>query len=154
MANAAMKQVSERVIRRLTRFTIFSNVSSLVYFLQCLRPRAMQIAAPCSVEQLCQFAQDHQVVWVGTEGAPPLHTIAAETLEKLEKLEKNEATSGAVSLPHKGLLIIGPEGDFTVEELQMMATVGRAVVVGLGNNRLRSETAAISMLSFATLTLS
>lgn len=43
------------------------------------------------------------------------------------------------------LLIVGPEGDFSEEELNSMMSDG-ARGVGLGLNRLRVETAAISML--------
>ena len=45
-------------------------------------------------------------------------------------------------------LIIGPEGDFTPEELKELVGAG-AVAVGLGSNRLRTETAALSLLAAA-----
>lgn len=49
-----------------------------------------------------------------------------------------------------GMLLVGPEGDWTPEELQMLAGAG-ARPVGLGRNRLRTETAAIALLAAATL---
>ncbi|EIE20800.1 alpha/beta knot [Coccomyxa subellipsoidea C-169] len=49
-----------------------------------------------------------------------------------------------------GLLLIGPEGDFTPEELEALIAAG-AKPVGLGPNWLRVETAALAMLAAATL---
>ena len=39
-------------------------------------------------------------------------------------------------------IIIGPEGDFTKDEIEYALSVG-AIPVSLGNNTLRTETAAI-----------
>ena len=52
----------------------------------------------------------------------------------------------AVSRPKKILTLIGPEGDFTPEEVQWALTQG-AVPVSLGPLVLRSETAAMYLLS-------
>jgi 16S rRNA (uracil1498-N3)-methyltransferase len=46
------------------------------------------------------------------------------------------------------VLVCGPEGDFTEEEISAMRTAG-FVLAGLGPNRLRSETAALAALSIA-----
>ena len=47
----------------------------------------------------------------------------------------------------KGLnLVIGPEGDFTEKEISLLKD-NKAIVVSLGNRRLRTETAVISALS-------
>ena len=48
------------------------------------------------------------------------------------------------------LLLVGPEGDFTDEELQQLSEAG-ALPVGLGSNRLRTETAALALLATAVL---
>ena len=48
------------------------------------------------------------------------------------------------------LIIIGPEGDFTPDEMERMIKAG-AKPVGLGRNRLRAETAAIAALTAAQL---
>ena len=48
------------------------------------------------------------------------------------------------------LLIIGPEGDFTMAELKQLTLHG-AELISLGSHRLRVETAALAMLSAAQL---
>nr|GMD07210.1 Ribosomal RNA small subunit methyltransferase E [Ipomoea batatas] len=45
-----------------------------------------------------------------------------------------------------GLLIIGPEGDFTEVEKNMIVDAG-ATAVGLGPHRLRVETATVALLT-------
>ncbi|XP_043707996.1 ribosomal RNA small subunit methyltransferase E isoform X2 [Telopea speciosissima] len=70
---------------------------------------------------------------------------------KLSLVAVAEATPliGALNFSRKesnGLIIIGPEGDFTEEEVKMMIEAG-ATAVGLGPHRLRVETAAIALLS-------
>ncbi|XP_041010669.1 ribosomal RNA small subunit methyltransferase E isoform X1 [Juglans microcarpa x Juglans regia] len=55
----------------------------------------------------------------------------------------------ALSLSGKecsGLIIVGPEGDFTKKEVEMMLEAG-ATAVGLGPLRLRVETATMALLS-------
>ena len=47
------------------------------------------------------------------------------------------------------LLVVGPEGDFTREEVHSLVAAG-AVPVGLGPHRLRVETAAIALLAAVT----
>lgn len=48
------------------------------------------------------------------------------------------------------LLIVGPEGDFTEAELAELQQAG-ASAVGLGQTRLRVETAAVAALAAACL---
>lgn len=48
------------------------------------------------------------------------------------------------------LLIIGPEGDFTMAELNLLTHHG-AQLISLGSLRLRVETAALAMLTAAQL---
>jgi RsmE family RNA methyltransferase len=48
------------------------------------------------------------------------------------------------------ILIVGPEGDFTDPELEGLVDAG-AHIVGLGQHRLRVETAAIALLSASML---
>jgi 16S rRNA (uracil1498-N3)-methyltransferase len=48
------------------------------------------------------------------------------------------------------LLLIGPEGDFTAEEIKLALEAG-FMAVELGQNRLRSETAAVAAASVLKL---
>ena len=43
-------------------------------------------------------------------------------------------------------LVIGPEGDFTEKEISLLKD-NKAILVSLGNRRLRTETAVVSALS-------
>ena len=47
---------------------------------------------------------------------------------------------------------MGPEGDFTPAELEQLRAAG-ALPVGLGELRLRAETAAIALLAYVRLQL-
>jgi 16S rRNA (uracil1498-N3)-methyltransferase len=129
---------------------------SLAAMKQCLRSRAMEIKTPCTVDQFCsqylaipdgEGIKQITVAWVGTEGAPPIEQRARELLNSLNA-QNNVDNISTEDTPRQGVLIIGPEGDFTAEELELMAEAG-SVGVGLGPLRLRTETAAIAMLSYA-----
>ena len=55
---------------------------------------------------------------------------------------------GPSGRPLPCLLLVGPEGDFTEEEMRALLAAG-AHPVGLGGNRLRVETATMSMVDVA-----
>ena len=57
--------------------------------------------------------------------------------------QKNELTSCLSPLVKNGILLIGPEGDFTPEEIEQ-AIAKEFKPVSLGNTRLRTETAGIA----------
>lgn len=107
---------------------------------QCLRPHALELRPPCTVEQLCERirAADAALVGVGPS-APPLHQVAAQL-------------PAAPAQPLHGLLCIGPEGDWTPEELQALLAAG-ARPVALGDLRLRAETAAVALLAVVRMQL-
>lgn len=73
--------------------------------------------------------EDAPLAFVASAGAPPFAAALAE-------------------LPGGGggLLLVGPEGDFTEDEMEKFMAAG-AVAVGLGPRRLRVETAAMAMLA-------
>ena len=97
---------------------------------QSLQPYKMIVHEPCAIREFLETHKGSEM-YVGAEGAEPFHTVIDRNI-------------------NKGILLVGPEGDFTLEELEMIADSG-AHVVGLGQRRLRSETAAIVMLSFVML---
>ncbi|MEW5309926.1 MAG: hypothetical protein WDW38_001766 [Sanguina aurantia] len=70
---------------------------------------------------------------VAVAGAPPLHEVLEQT------------ASDGPGAPAR-MLFIGPEGDFTPAELEMLLQAG-VRPVGLGALRLRTETAAVALLS-------
>ena len=135
---------------------------------QCLRPRAMEIEAPTTMVQLCSRcaaevtnASDartggggsrhvYDVRLVGTEGAPPVSSRSGVLHLLPQQQEQQEQQQYSVLSPRQGILIIGPEGDFSGDEVELLAAAG-VVSVGLGALRLRTETAAIALLSYARM---
>lgn len=83
--------------------------------------RALERGGACDVLLICSLA----------EGALSLRSVLGECRER-----------GALSIG----VLVGPEGDFTAEEI-VAATASGAVPVTLGTNVLRAETAAIFALS-------
>lgn len=107
---------------------------------QCLRTYELDIQPSMTVNQLCEsMSTQKSHAWVANQWSNVPAPQAFDTLKE--------------SSPQMGILIIGPEGDFTEEELGMLKSAG-ARGVNLGPLRLRTETAAIAMLSFARLYVS
>ncbi|KAG9440628.1 hypothetical protein H6P81_020793 [Aristolochia fimbriata] len=100
---------------------------------QCQRLDEMKLNPPIKIAKLLPVVCDTKLSFLAAAEA----TSLISTLSSLEKKDS-------------GLLIIGPEGDFTEKELTLMTTAG-ATPVGLGPCRLRVETATIALL--ATLML-
>jgi 16S rRNA (uracil1498-N3)-methyltransferase len=97
---------------------------------QSLSPRATQISEPIEFGDLLAKAGDHALRLICRIGHPPLAPIV------------RSARSDSI------LIACGPEGDFTPEEVAAANDAG-FVSAGLGNRRLRSETAAMAALSVA-----
>lgn len=107
---------------------------------------------------------------VAVAGAPPLHEVLEQfRTENAASLASSQHTSSHVDDSLQGMqeasqmlrsrttqsvgpgapvrmLFIGPEGDFTPAELEMLLQAG-VKPVGLGALRLRTETAAVALLS-------
>ena len=56
--------------------------------------------------------------------------------------EKNQQLSSSIITLNSSLLLIGPEGDFTLKEIEL-ALLNNFIPVSLGKTRLRTETAGI-----------
>ena len=104
---------------------------------QSLAPAALQIRKPAQFTDLIEtytkdrLADDQAMLrLICVQGAEPIATV----------MHRNR--------PHGLVIVCGPEGDFTEAELAF-AKVAGFVGVGLGNNRLRSETAAIAAVAIA-----
>jgi 16S rRNA (uracil1498-N3)-methyltransferase len=97
---------------------------------QSLAPHQMEIRPPISVADAAREVPKETLAMVCAEGAAPLAAVVR----------------GA--RPRAMLIACGPEGDFDAAERRAMEAAG-FVAVGLGPNRLRSETAALAALSLA-----
>jgi 16S rRNA (uracil1498-N3)-methyltransferase len=97
---------------------------------QSLAPRATEVIAPLKLGDLTRRLNGGRLCVVLSAGAPPLGAILRKAGERAP------------------LLLCGPEGDFTDEELAAVRAAG-FLSAGLGGRRLRSETAALAALSIA-----
>ncbi len=97
---------------------------------QSLAPRATEVIAPLKLGDLIRRLNGGRLCVVLSAGAPPLGAILRKAGDRAP------------------LLLCGPEGDFTDEELAAVRTAG-FLAAGLGGRRLRSETAALAALSIA-----
>ncbi|KAF6251642.1 ribosomal RNA small subunit methyltransferase E [Scenedesmus sp. NREL 46B-D3] len=106
---------------------------------QSLRAHGLQLLPVMQLSQLLPELQQAAVSLVATAGAPPV-------LQVLRQAAQQQDAGGSA----RCYLLIGPEGDFTPAEVQGLADAG-VLPVGLGSNRLRTETAAMALLSAAVL---
>ena len=97
---------------------------------QSLSPRAMEIRPTTTVAEAAREVPKETLAVFCAEGAQPLSAVVRQTR------------------PHAILIACGPEGDFDAAEYATMRAAG-FVTVGLGPNRLRSETAALAAVSLA-----
>jgi 16S rRNA (uracil1498-N3)-methyltransferase len=110
---------------------------SLAAAKQCLRWHPMEIRDPVDVREMVTIVPKAALAVACVAGAEPLNRAM------------RRAVGGLKGCPAVVVLGIGPEGDFTSEELAAMSAAG-FVAAGLGSNRLRSETAALAALSIVT----
>ncbi len=97
---------------------------------QSLSVRPMEVSAPMEFRELPARAPDGVLRVICRAGAPPLSSVLGN------------ATRAGI------LIVCGPEGDFTEQEVAAAEQAG-FVRAGLGRNRLRTETAAIAALAIA-----
>ncbi len=150
------QRVAQAAVKQCLRWGPFVSVSAKVSPPVCLenfkdmhkhacilrRAHTLVMRRPLHTNSLAELVAAAPLALVGLEGAPPVAQV----------LRDEAAAFRQASLPDAkpGLLLIGPEGDFTPEELEALIAAG-AKPVGLGPNRLRVETAALAMLAAATL---
>jgi 16S rRNA (uracil1498-N3)-methyltransferase len=101
---------------------------------QSLAARPTEVIAPLTLGDLIRRPNGGRLCVVLSAGAPALGGVLREARQR------------------RLLLLCGPEGDFTDEELASVRSAGY-VAAGLGGRRLRSETAALAALSIAAGTL-
>ena len=111
---------------------------------QSLRLHHLEVAEPTTVAEVTGMIQGGSegatspspLALLAAQGAPPLATYA-------EVLRPLSCETPGRSVP--AFLLVGPEGDFTDDEVALFAQAG-ALPVGLGHLRLRVETAALALL--------
>ncbi|CAM6107197.1 unnamed protein product [Calypogeia fissa] len=101
---------------------------------QCQRLHSLDIEEPTSLQAFLPQVSRAEVAFVATAGAPPLYEMMSRVPNPLQS----------------GILLIGPEGDFTPDELNSLVSIG-VTPVGLGPRRLRVETATVAMLAAVML---
>ncbi|PKA50420.1 16S rRNA (uracil1498-N3)-methyltransferase [Apostasia shenzhenica] len=100
---------------------------------QCQRLHEMALRPPMKLHNFISVVSQSKASFLA----------AAEAIPILNVLSSSSAGTS-------GLLIVGPEGDFTEQELKLMTDAG-ATLVGLGPSRLRVETATVALLSTVML---
>ncbi|KAH9695073.1 16S rRNA (uracil(1498)-N(3))-methyltransferase [Citrus sinensis] len=118
--------ISENRVDRLERVILAATK-------QCQRLHEMVLNPPMKIDGLLPLVSQSKLAFVAIAEATPLVTALSSS--------RNESS---------GLIIVGPEGDFTEKEVNKIVEAG-ATAVGLGPHRLRVETATIALL--ATLML-
>ncbi|KAL9231952.1 hypothetical protein vseg_007110 [Gypsophila vaccaria] len=114
--------ISENRVDRLQRVVLAATK-------QCQRLHEMTINPPMKIHRIAPMVAGSKLSFVAAaEATPIISTLKSSVIEA------------------RGSLIIGPEGDFTEEELRMVKEAG-ATAVGLGPQRLRVETATIALLA-------
>ncbi|KAL5210125.1 hypothetical protein ABZP36_005748 [Zizania latifolia] len=96
---------------------------------QCQRIHGMLLNPPIQIADLQPVVSQSKLAFLASAESPPLLSTLPKSCDE-----------------ESGILIVGPEGDFTEEEVNILKAAG-AVPVGLGPCRLRVETATISLLS-------
>ncbi|XP_020083464.1 uncharacterized protein LOC109706860 isoform X1 [Ananas comosus] len=96
---------------------------------QCQRLHEMTLNPPMNISSFLPIVAQSKLSFLAAAEATPLFHVLPN-----------------LGVEDNGVLIVGPEGDFTEEEVKAMKEAG-AIPVGLGPRRLRVETATISLLS-------
>jgi 16S rRNA (uracil1498-N3)-methyltransferase len=100
---------------------------------QALRSSAMLIHDPVDLDGMVRSIPKSSLAVMCAAGAEPLSALIRH--------QANHLNDGAAVV-----LAIGPEGDFTSEEMGLLKQAG-FVAAGLGKNRLRTETATTAAVS-------
>lgn len=112
---------------------------------QSLRNHRLVVHPALTTTQLCEMVRRAPVALLCAAGGPPLREVMSMAESRTgDGVEAGYSEGG-------GVLIVGPEGDFTPEEVETLVAAG-ARPVGLGPLRLRVETAAVAIMSCVSMT--
>ncbi|KAI3445873.1 hypothetical protein Pfo_002538 [Paulownia fortunei] len=123
------QSISENRVDRLQRVILAAAKQCKLWPFTGQRLHEMTLKPPIVVGELLPVVAQSRLSFVAVAEATPVFN----TLSSLKK----EPT---------GVIIIGPEGDFTEKELNSIMEAG-AIATGLGPHRLRVETATMALLS-------
>lgn len=98
---------------------------SIASMKQCKRSVIAKLHQPIDIENLLKFTEFNTIILTNEDGEFP----------------KNKQINKSV------LVLVGPEGGFSENEIEFIKNDDRTLVWKLGNRRLRAETASISALS-------
>ncbi|MEW5309925.1 MAG: hypothetical protein WDW38_001766 [Sanguina aurantia] len=162
VAVAATKQSLRTHGLHLHPVTALPLVSQLKAFKEAAGPRGLSLGlvavagAPPLHEVLEQFRTENAACLSSSQQTPPHMSASLQGMQDgreghvlggavREILTSSRTASDGPGAPAR-MLFIGPEGDFTPAELEMLLQAG-VRPVGLGALRLRTETAAVALLS-------
>ena len=103
---------------------------------QCLRSHSLEILPATQLDNIlleCESECSNGLILAAHQTGEPLLSV----MNACEPLPDDSV----------GILIVGPEGDFSERELKLMKECQHVRMVGLGDLRLRLETAALALLS-------
>ena len=126
--NEIVPLVLDRCIKRNINFDRLINISKTAVK-QCGRSIFPKISEPLILEELISAYDNNSIIFC--------HESGKNGVDVLPKMLKNNT---------KILLIVGPEGDFSKEEISFLKEK-EVTFINLGNRRLRSETAVITALA-------
>ena len=129
MSNRTVVKLDEKSkIKKVERWQAISKEASK----QCKRTYIPEIKNVIFLKDICNLVSKYDIILVAYENNK-------DSLKKvLGKLDKNIENVG---------IVIGPEGGFEEEEIQMLTQYKNISIVSLGKRILRTETASISLIS-------
>ncbi len=131
--------IGERSERRVVRTDRLRRIA-LSACKQSLKGRIPTVCEPVSV---MDFLQNFEAGTVNSPGGIIAHCLEDDAFPRVSIREALERTCNPqLPVPHL-LILIGPEGDFSPEEVRLAMERG-FVPVHLGSSRLRTETAAMA----------
>lgn len=97
---------------------------------QCYRSRLIKIHKPLNINDIEEVFKDYDRIFLTDRYG----------IEYQQGFKRNS-----------NLILIGPEGGFTSEEINFIKKNPKTIAVNLGNRRLRAETVVISMMTLLSL---
>lgn len=107
---------------------------------QCKRSKLINIHEPLELKKIISQP----------ESTEETNTIFAD-YERIILADENGENPDLTKSLTSTICFVGPEGGFSSEEIELIKKIDKTICWNLGNRRLRAETAAVSILSFASV---